>query len=121
MKAHPTALLVAMVLASSSIFNLANGQVLNETHKLLPADGAASDRFGMAVAINGTTAIVGATRDDDNGSESGSVYLFDTSTGNQLFKLLPSDGVADDYFGNSVAVNGTTAIVGACQMDPSAG
>ena len=81
--------------------------------KLLPDDGAAQDHFGFSVAISGDTAIVGAHRDDDNGSYSGSAYLFDTTTGRQLIKLLPNDGAAGDHFGFSVAISGTTAIVGA--------
>ncbi len=85
------------------------GAVENETIKLLPSDGAAYDYFGFSVAVSGTTALVGAYFDDDNGSSSGSAYLFDTTTGTQLAKLLPSDGAADDYFGYSVSVSGTTA------------
>ena len=43
--------------------------------KLLSSDGAGNDRFGNSVAISGTTAIVGASEDDDNGGDSGSAYL----------------------------------------------
>ena len=32
----------------------------------------------------------------DNGENSGSAYLFDTTTGAQIAKLLPSDGEAQD-------------------------
>jgi hypothetical protein len=59
----------------------AAGQVINESTKLLPADGAAGDEFGRSVAITGTTAVVGAWRDDNNGPDSGSAYLFDTIIG----------------------------------------
>ena len=85
--------------------------------KLLPSDGAANDIFGRSVAISGTTAIVGARLDDDNGIGSGSAYLFDTVTGNQIAKLLPSDGALGDFFGHPVAISGTTAIVGAINDD----
>jgi FG-GAP repeat/Lectin C-type domain len=95
----------------------AAAQAQTETAKLLPSDGAASDWFGHAVAIDGTTAIVGAVYDDDNGTYSGSAYLFDTTTGAQIAKLLPSDGAAADFFGWSVAIDGTTAIVGAVLDD----
>jgi hypothetical protein len=44
--------------------------------KLLASDGAAGDRFGRAVAVSGDTAVVGAVLDDDNGSFSGSAYVF---------------------------------------------
>jgi len=95
---------------SAYIFDTTTGQQL---FKILPSDGAASDYFGSAVGLSGTTAIVGAPLDDDNGDYSGSAYIFDTTTGQQLFKLLPSDGAAEDYFGSAVAISGTTAVVGA--------
>ncbi len=85
--------------------------------KLLPADGAAGDYFGYAAAVDGTTAIVGAYQDDDNGTDSGSAYLFDSTTGAQLAKLLPLDGEEYDYFGTSVAISGSTAIIGATGDD----
>ena len=78
-----------------------------------PDDGAASDFFGLSVAISGATAIVGAVWDDDNGDCSGAAYLFDATTGRQIVKLLPDDGAEYDEFGTSVAVSGPTAIVGA--------
>ena len=37
--------------------------------------------------------------------------------GDQLFKLLPDDGAAGNYFGLSVAISGDTTIVGAPQDD----
>lgn len=57
--------------------------------------------------------IVGAYLDDDNGSASGSAYLFDTTTGAQIAKLTASDGAIGDSFGTSVAISGSAAIVGA--------
>ncbi len=81
--------------------------------KLTASDGAADDSFGISVAISGTTAIVGAMFDDDNGTSTGAAYLFDTVTGAQIGKLTASDGAANDWFGGSVAISGTTAIVGA--------
>ncbi len=95
---------------SAYLFDTTTG---TQIAKLLPNDGAARDRFGFSVAISGTTAIVGAVLDDDNGDRSGSAYLFDTATGRQIAKLLPSDGTAVDFFGISVAISGPTAIVGA--------
>ncbi len=88
-----------------------------QIYKLLPIDGVAQDNFGDGVGISGTTAIVGANGGDDNGDDSGSAYLFDTTTGEQVGKLLPDDGAAGDYFGNFVGISGTTAIVGALHDD----
>ncbi len=99
---------------SAYLFDITTGLQL---FKLLPDDGAVNDEFGWSVAISGTTAIVGAWRDDDDGFDTGSAYLFDITTGLQLFKFLPDDGAEGDWFGISVAISGTTAIVGARRHD----
>ncbi|MDX1962407.1 MAG: FG-GAP repeat protein [Pirellulales bacterium] len=99
---------------SAYLFNATTGTQLA---KLLPADGATGDRFGLSVALSGNTALVGSFQDDDNGSESGSAYLFDATTGAQLAKLKPSDGAVDDEFGYSVALSGNTALIGSYQDD----
>jgi hypothetical protein len=66
--------------------------------KLVPDDGAAEDVFGTAVAIDDNTIVVGARYDDDNGSNSGSAYVFsDNGTSwPQVAKLVPDDGAAGD-------------------------
>jgi hypothetical protein len=87
--------------------------------KLLANDPGASDYFGRSVAISGNTAIVGAYLDDDNGSNSGSAYIFvyDGTNWTQQAKLSASDGDANDYFGFSVGISGDYAIVGAYYDD----
>ena len=87
--------------------------------KLTASDGAASDYFGDSVAIDGDTLVVGARYDDDNGSASGSVYVFIHSgiIWTQQAKLTASDGAADDRFGSSVAIDGDTIVVGALLND----
>lgn len=80
---------------------------------LTASDAATEDEFGTSVAISGTTAIVGAPKNDDDGTSSGSAYLFDALDGSQLFKLTASDAGASQFFGHSVSISGTTAVVGA--------
>ena len=90
-----------------------------EIQRLLSSDYAAGDAFGVSVSLYGDTALIGATRDDDNGNESGSAYVF-TDTGTnwiQQAKLLASDGATGDYFGDSVALDGDTALIGAIYDD----
>lgn len=99
---------------SAYLFDVTTGA---ELAKLVPSNGAAEDRFGWSVGISGNTAIVGAWRNDDNGSDSGSAYLFDVATGAQLAKLTPSDAAEGDEFGRSVAISGNMAIVGAVGDD----
>ena len=83
--------------------------------KIVADDAASSDYFGRSVAISGNYAIVGAPFDDDGGSGSGSAYIFkrDGTDWNQEDKIVATDAAADDYFGNSVAISGDYAIVGA--------
>ncbi len=100
---------------SAYLFDISNPANPTQLFKLLADDGAAFDSFGHSVAISGATAIVGARWDDDNGGDSGSAYLFDTTTGRQIAKLLPDDGAAVDWFGLPVAISGAVAIVGAHQ------
>jgi len=65
-----------------------------EIDKLTASDAAEQDQFGGSVAVSGDMAIIGAWGDDDLGSQSGSAYLFDIATGNQLHRLTASDGLA---------------------------
>lgn len=83
--------------------------------KLLPADGAEDDLFGISVALEGDTALVGAYGDDDSGSASGSAYVFVRSgtIWSEQAKLVAADGTANDNFGAGVALDGDTALVGA--------
>jgi len=99
------------------IYNVQTGV---ELHILAAEDGANTDYFGRTVAISGNYAIVGAYYDDDKGDKSGSAYIFNVQTGVELHKLLASDGVANDEFGISVAIDGKYAIVGARFDDDSA-
>ena len=90
--------------------------------KLTASDGAAYDNFGISVAVDGDTVVVGAPGDDGAGADSGSVYVFVKPTGGwatstETAKLTASDGAALDYFGYSVAVDGDTVLVGAYQDD----
>jgi hypothetical protein len=89
--------------------------VWSEEQKLTAGDGAGDDWFGYSVSVSGDTVLVGAYRDDDNGSNSGSAYVFVRSAGvwSQEQKLTAGDGAVGDWFGYSVSVSGDTALVGA--------
>ena len=102
---------------SAYLFDTTTGQQL---FKLTALDGEVFDDFGRSVAISGSIAIVGASGNADAGSDSGSAYIFDTSTGQQLFKFIASDAAQGNSFGKSVAISGTTAIVGAHYDDDNA-
>jgi len=92
----------------------------NQQAKLLPDDGAAYDKFGISVSVSSNTAVIGARGDNDNGSHSGSAYIFvrdGTGSWSQQAKLLPDDGAAEDYFGYFVSISGDIAVISAHQDD----
>ena len=103
--------------AATVVMMLSSGHSLS-AQELNASDGAADDFFGGSVSLSGNTALISANGDDDNGSSSGSAYLFrnlDTATGtvNESVQLLASDGAAGDEFGSSVNLDGDRFIVGA--------
>jgi hypothetical protein len=50
----------------------------NQLAKITASDAAASDQFGLSVAVGSGRIVVGALFDDDNGSSSGSAYIYET-------------------------------------------
>ena len=96
------------------------GGVWTQARELKGLDTVASDDFGYTVAISNATAVAGAP---GFSKAAGRAYVFtNTATGwKQAVKMKGSDTVAADYFGYSVAISGTTAIVGADGHAKSAG
>lgn len=87
--------------------------------KLTADDGAAFDQFGVAVAVRGTTIVIGAYGDDDRGDYAGAAYVFeqDGRTWTQKAKLLASDGGEGQLFGFPVSISGDTILLGAFADD----
>jgi hypothetical protein len=104
---------------SAYVFTRGGDGVWTEQQKLTASDGASSDFFGMRVAVDGDTVVIGAEADDDDGESSGAAYVFARSAGvwTEQQKLTASDAEAGDWFGSAVAVDGDTAIIGAERDD----
>ncbi len=82
-------------------------------NSLFSDPAVASSNFGNDVGISGDYAIIAAYRDD---GYIGAAYIFSkdgSGDWSQLGKIVADDGVAGDIFGNSVAISGDYAIVGA--------
>lgn len=102
-------------ISGSTIWNFHTYSNVVQTKKIA-SDGAANDRFGDSVSIDGSIAIVGAYGDSDNGAASGSAYIYvyniDTYSWEET-KIQPTLGAASEFYGGSVAISGDIAIVGA--------
>ena len=86
--------------------------------QLFASDGQVRDAFGSALAVDGTTAIVGAPdRDGTFGSEGAAyVLVHDGITWNEQAQLLVNEG-ANGKVGARVALHNDTALVGAVRRN----
>ncbi len=93
-----------------------SGGTWSETQKLTASDGEQLDWFGYAVAFSGTQLVVGAR---NARGDRGAAYFYDGSSGTWLLtaELSPADLQPQDYFGASVALSGTTALIGAFDIN----
>jgi hypothetical protein len=83
--------------------------------RLIASDGTANDSFGQSVAISGNTAVVGADREDYSYFDQGAVYIFERQGSGwvQTQKIFSPAPIAHEHFGQSVAINGDTLLIGA--------
>ena len=86
-----------------------------EQAKLTASDGAAQDEFGVSVAIDGDTVVVGVHDAYIGYSGQGTAYVFVRSgtTWVEQQKLTASDGSPFNRFGHSLAISGDSLVVGA--------
>jgi len=87
--------------------------------KLTAMDGEAGDTFGISVFLSGDTVVIGAFHDDDDGSDSGSAYVFvrDDGMWTEEKKLIASDAMAGENFGFRVSIDDDTAVIGAIRAN----
>lgn len=105
---------------SAYVFHFDGANWVQQT-KLVASDGGDADLWGVRMALDGDTAVIGAPYDDANGRDSGSVYVFhrNGATWSQQQKISAADGAERDQFGWSVAVSGNLIFAGAPNDGPS--
>jgi hypothetical protein len=108
--------------AGSAYIFVRSGSTWTQQQKLVASDRASSDFFGYSVSISGDYAVAGSLQNDAGASNAGAAYIFvrSGSSWTQQQKVTANDGEADDYFGGSVALSGSTLVVGADNEDASA-
>ena len=89
-----------------------SGLTWTQQEKLMPSNGTATDQFGLSVAIDGETIVVGASgRDQMRGA--GYVYVRNGSKWTEQQMLTAADAAPGDEFGTSVGISGETVVIGA--------
>ncbi len=96
-----------------------DGSGWSEDTRLTPDDASDYDSFGVSTDIYENIIVVGAWMDDDNGSNSGSAYIFEKMNGTweQTAKIVAGDGASSDHFGLGISIHGDTIVVGAHAND----
>jgi hypothetical protein len=92
-----------------------NGGSWTEDQKLTASDGDADNWFGRCVSMDEDYIAIGAPKDDDNGENSGSVYIFKNNGQSWIEdqKLTTLDSASEDLFGSCVSIDGNNIIIGA--------
>ncbi|MFH1811008.1 MAG: hypothetical protein ABIJ09_19865 [Pseudomonadota bacterium] len=95
-----------------------NGSSWTQSAKLVALDRANIDQFGVAVALDGDTIVVGANNEEANSSTNSNrgaayVFVFNGSTWEEQTKLVATDFAANHLFGSAVAISGDTVVIGA--------
>lgn len=105
---------------SAYVFERA-GDDWQQTAELVPPDGMLDDAFGSAVAVSGDVVAVGSPNDSNPvwGFQTGSVYVFERdgagwSATQKVEGPAPASG---DRFGDALALDGDTLVVGAPYED----
>jgi hypothetical protein len=95
------------------------GTVWTQTAKLTASSPADGDRFGASIALDGDTAVVGAS----NRNSRGAIFVFQRTgtTWTQTAEVAAQDAAAGDLVGGSVATSGGTILAGAYPSDSSRG
>ncbi len=93
-----------------------------QLEKIVAEDRGVNNLFGSSVSVSGDYAIVGAYQnsEDESGNNflgaSGAAYIYkkdESGNWSQIQKIVASDRATSDRFGNSVAIYGDYAVVGA--------
>jgi hypothetical protein len=94
------------------------------TAELLFTTPDQDDFFGYDVAIDGDRAAVSALLDDDINIDAGAVYIYENQGGgvwNEVAKITAADGMGNDQFGRSVALDGDRIAIGAWGVNGARG
>jgi len=97
------------------VFELQDDGTWAEVQKLTASDGGRSSFFGNRVSIDGSTIVVGSFAHSPGGvGNQGAAYVFELqgTAWVETQRLTAGDGAEGDLFGSSVAISGSTIVVG---------
>ncbi|MFN8692805.1 MAG: hypothetical protein ACK5XX_00145 [Holosporales bacterium] len=100
--------------SSSCVFGSGAARFISQ---LNPSDTAIADVYGVATAINGDTAVIGAPWDSERAYRAGAVYIYKRDAAPNgwrlITKIFAPTPAARGLFGSAVAISAGKIIVGA--------
>jgi hypothetical protein len=93
------------------VFDAATGNLSSTL--VPPPTPAAFDVFGYSVDVSNNFVVVGARGDDTGAPNAGTAYIYDSTTGSLLRRLINPAPETGDSFGSSVAIDGSIVVIGA--------
>ena len=111
---------------SAYLFKRSSDDNITQIAKFQADDADENDSFASTLSIDGDYIVVSSKYNDDNGSDSGSGYLFkresdDENNVTQIAKFTADDAEESDHFGESIAIDGNYIVVGAPDHNISEG
>ncbi|MDQ7074694.1 MAG: HYR domain-containing protein [Gammaproteobacteria bacterium] len=112
----PVPLVPVVAPGKAYVYERVNG-AWTQVATLAASVGADKDGFGVSVAVDGNTIVIGA---DAKANKNGAVYVFEKPVGgwsnvgvtNEVAQLVPTTPLGVSLFGHSVAIQGGTVVVG---------
>jgi hypothetical protein len=98
-----------------------DGSTWVEEQKLTPSDPSLDYYFAYSVSIGVNAALIGAIGMQPEIAGCAYVFRYDGSTWVEEQKLTASDGHGGDWFGDSVSIDGDSAVIGAYYHEDSTG
>ena len=117
-------LLFTILISAFALTTTAQSVTINELHKVVSDIRQAGAQMGREVAIDGDYAVVGARLADEDGAGNNlyrggaaHIYKFNGTSWVHIQRITNSDREAEDFFGESVDIDGDWIIVGAPNED----
>ncbi len=75
--------------------------------RLVAGDPIANGNFGLGVAIDGTTLVIGEENDNERAADAGAAYVLELEGGRWVIrdKIMASDGFENAHFGREIAID----------------
>lgn len=89
--------------------------------KIMPDNGGEEDYFGYSVALEADVALIGSPQADSTAIDAGAAFIYRLTNGQWVKETTfvpPVTAKAYDFFAGSVALLGTTALIGSWNDNP---